>query len=195
MRAGCGGGAAQGAAEEEEACQEAEAGWLMRVCASERERENKSNEAHLPENENERQTNISMYIHAGDHHLDVYNVPARFQTSKVFTIAQLLALVGDIYEKKVQSDDIDDKMQNHRMPIPEYIRDYMITKYGLKSIALGNLHAFVQATIKHASQDLRIQDFGVMSGILHSPGWNESLCDFALAGLQLVIRKDVIQEV
>jgi len=51
-----------------------------------------------------------------------------------------------------------------------------------------------QATIKHASQDLRIQDFGVMSGILHSPGWNESLCDFALAGLQLVIRKDVIQE-
>ena len=35
---------------------------------------------------------------------------------------------------------------------------------------------------------------GVISGILHSPGWSEALCDFALAALQLVIRPDVIQE-
>jgi len=35
-------------------------------------------------------------------------------------------------------------VQNKRTAMPVYIRNYMITKYGLKSIALSNLHAFVK---------------------------------------------------
>jgi len=137
------------------------------------------------------------------------------------------------------------KVLNKRTPFPEFIRDYMITKYGLKSIALTNLDSLIKTSLKHAQTDVRVQLFGMISGILLVPavperqlvapevpqssaagrgsgserqiseslsavaatsntpswltlltsGWDESLCDFALAALQLVIRVPVCYSV
>ena len=131
---------------------------------------------------------------------------------------------------------------NKRTPYPEFIRDYMITKYGLKSIALTNLDSLIKTSLKHAQTDARVQLFGMISGILLVPavperqlvapevshnstpvrgsgserqiseinthswltllttarvtsGWDESLCDFALAALQFVIRVPVCYSV
>ena len=68
---------------------------------------------------------------AEDHHLDVYNVPAKFHSKKEYTLMQVLNLVGDIYEKKVSSDSIDDKVKNRRAPIPEYIRGETLSDIGM----------------------------------------------------------------
>ena len=57
-------------------------------------------------------------------------------------------------------------MLNKRTPYPEFIRDYMITKYGLKSIALTNLDSLIKTSLKHAQTDVRVQLFGMISGIL-----------------------------
>jgi hypothetical protein len=129
------------------------------------------------------------------------------------------------------------KVLNKRTAFPEFIRDYMITKYGLKSIALTNLDSLIKTSLKHAQTDVRVQLFGMISGILLVPavperqfvapqvpqssapvrgggserqiseintpswltlltsGWDEHLCDFALAALQLVIRVPVCYSV
>ena len=48
---------------------------------------------------------------------------------------------------------------------------------------------------KFASTDIRIMDFGVLSGIMKTEkGWKEDLADMALAALQLVFAPEFIQK-
>ena len=67
----------------------------------------------------------------GDHHLDVYNVPDKYKSRAELSMDQVLENIFHIYEEKVKSDTTKDELGQHRIPMPEYIRDFMITKHGL----------------------------------------------------------------
>ena len=71
----------------------------------------------------------------GDHHLDVYNVPDKYKSRAELSMDQVLENIFHIYEEKVKSDTTQDELGQHRIPMPEYIRDFMITKHGLFSHA------------------------------------------------------------
>ena len=52
--------------------------------------------------------------------------------------------------------------------LPQFIRNYMITKYGLKSIALTNLDTLIKTSLKHAQTDVRVQLFAISGNLLVS---------------------------
>lgn len=92
-----------------------------------------------------------------DRHLEVYNVPHRFFVKgQELTLHELLEAICGIYVEKMKFDVIDDTAGERRTPIPEFIREFLICKHGLKSVGLSNLHSLVKVVFSshsfHASR-------------------------------------------
>jgi hypothetical protein len=49
------------------------------------------------------------------------------------------------YEEKVRADEVDDREGNRREPMPEFIQDFFVNQYGLKSLARKHLGKLVTA--------------------------------------------------
>jgi len=114
---------------------------------------------------------------------------------------QMLQLIANIYEEKAKADKVDDGVNNLRQTFPEFLRDFMINKFGLKSIALTNLQSLILgvrkgAAVKDADTDtaLRLRCFGLISGIIAHVGWHEDLSNIVLHALGMMFRIDKIKE-
>ena len=97
--------------------------------------------------------------HAQDRHLEVYNVPHRFFVKgQELTLHELLEAICGIYVEKMKFDVVDDTAGERRTPIPEFIREFLICKHGLKSVGLSNLHSLVKVVFSshsfHASRSM-----------------------------------------
>lgn len=132
--------------------------------------------------------------------LKVYDVKAKQLKGKAVqphTIQNLLSLFANMYENKAQADLVDDRENNHRQSFPEYIRDFLINRFGLKSIALQNLKGMVLGIQKHSDDSdagKRIKVFGLLSGILPRDCWHEDLSNFVLHALGLIFQVSKIKE-
>eukprot|EP00002_Diphylleia_rotans_P038003 TRINITY_DN8575_c0_g1_i2.p1 TRINITY_DN8575_c0_g1~~TRINITY_DN8575_c0_g1_i2.p1 ORF type:complete len:697 (+),score=160.41 TRINITY_DN8575_c0_g1_i2:140-2230(+) len=71
----------------------------------------------------------------------------------------LLKLISSIYQEKMNADDIDDKMHHPRQPMPEFIYDYFINKYGLRQLAEGHLVNMLTTLTQYKGDNSRIQVF------------------------------------
>ena len=76
----------------------------------------------------------------------------------IFNEKELLEAICGIYVEKMKFDVIDDTAGERRTPIPEFIREFLICKHGLKSVGLSNLHSLVKVVFSshsfHASRSM-----------------------------------------
>ena len=106
-------------------------------------------------------------------------------------VDQMLTWFASIYEGKSVADTVDDREGNARQSFPEYMRDWMINKFGLKSIALSNLASLVMGVQKNVDNKdpgvlTRIRMFGHMSGIIPHDCWHEDLSHLILQAMSLL---------
>ena len=83
----------------------------------------------------------------------------------------LRKMISTLYEQKVIADEVDDRDGHIRAPFPEFIQEFFINHYGLKSLADKQLGKLVTGVRKHSQEgskhfDLRVKVFGTLSGIL-----------------------------
>ena len=110
---------------------------------------------------------------------------------------KMLSMFASIYESKAHADMVDDREGNKRQSFPEFLRDWMIHKFGLKSIALSNLASVilgVQSKRQDKDVGLRIEVFGYLSGIIPHECWHEDLSNMILMALGLLFQIEKISE-
>ncbi|EKX39443.1 hypothetical protein GUITHDRAFT_114403 [Guillardia theta CCMP2712] len=110
---------------------------------------------------------------------------------------QVIQLSAAIYEGKALADTVDDREHNQRQSMPEYIREFLINKFGLRSIALTNLQSLILGVEKFSEGEnfnLRVKTFGLVSGILYHPYWHEDLSDFVVGALAFLFNLNSIKE-
>lgn len=119
------------------------------------------------------------------------------KTPQPARVDQMLQMFSNIYEGKAIADSVDDREGNARQGFPEFMRDWMINKFGLKSIALSNLCSLVMG-IQGKSDDkeagTRIRVFGHLSGIIPHDCWHEDLSNMIIMALGLLFQKEKISE-
>ena len=132
--------------------------------------------------------------------LSVFKVDPKVFKGKTPTAArvdQMLSWFANIYEGKATADQVDDREGNKRQSFPDFIRDWMINKFGLKSIALSNLASLIlgiQAKKDDKDAGLRIRAFGILSGIIPHECWHEDLSNMILEAMGLLFQISKISE-
>jgi hypothetical protein len=132
--------------------------------------------------------------------LSVFKVDPKVFKGKIPTAArvdQMLSWFANIYEGKATADQVDDREGNKRQSFPDFIRDWMINKFGLKSIALSNLASLIlgiQAKKDDKDAGLRIRAFGILSGIIPHECWHEDLSNMILEAMGLMFQISKISE-
>jgi len=132
--------------------------------------------------------------------LSVFKVdPKAFKgkTPSAARVDQMLSWFANIYEGKATADQVDDREGNTRQSLPEFMRDWMINKFGLKSIALSNLASLImgiQAKKDEKDAGIRIRTFGLLSGIIPHDCWHEDLSNMILEAMGLMFNVSKISE-
>lgn len=117
--------------------------------------------------------------------------PARGVTKQKAKTSLVLSLVYECYEKKMVADMAEDRtadktgaLLRRRQPLPDFIRDFLLHKFGLPSMADGHLFGVVDCIRKHAAGSHRLRLFGMLCGVLGPPlatgPYNPRLCDMVL---------------
>jgi hypothetical protein len=99
-------------------------------------------------------------------------------------VKTLGAQIGSIFEGKVVSDELMDKTGRPRDSMPEFLKNFFIRQYGLKSIAVKNLANLAAGIRKEEASNLRLHLFGVLSGIIQPEKFTDGKCDMLLAGIK-----------
>lgn len=107
--------------------------------------------------------------------------------------------IDAIYEAKAKADKIDDGNSHPRAAFPEFIEEFLIDKYGLKSLADKHLSKIVASVRKYSEPtdkhyDKRIALFGVVSGAKEPSAFQEADGDFVIDTLAKLYPLDQISE-
>ncbi|EKX52153.1 hypothetical protein GUITHDRAFT_102054 [Guillardia theta CCMP2712] len=102
--------------------------------------------------------------------------------------------IGQIYEAKVLIDETFDKTGKPREPLPEFLKNFLIRQYGLKSIALKNLANIAAGVRKEFEKALRLKIFGKITGMIDQEEYEDGLCDALMQGLKNIFPPDQIKE-
>ena len=107
-----------------------------------------------------------------------------YDGGKPTAVKTLGAQIGSIFEGKVVSDELMDKTGRPRDSMPEFLKNFFIRQYGLKSIAVKNLANLAAGIRKEEASNLRLHLFGVLSGIIQPEKFTDGKCDMLLAGIK-----------
>jgi hypothetical protein len=107
-----------------------------------------------------------------------------YDGGKPTAVKTLGAQIGSIFEGKVVSDELMDKTGRPRDSMPEFLKNFFIRQYGLKSIAVKNLANLAAGIRKEEASNLRLHLFGVLSGIIEPEKFVDGKCDMLLAGIK-----------
>lgn len=72
--------------------------------------------------------------------------------------------------------------QNTRDTLPDFVREFLLTKYGLLSLCEGYLYSICRTIVKNKKEP-RVRLFGILTGILHPRRYDPKLCSVYLAVL------------
>ena len=132
--------------------------------------------------------------------LSVFKIdPKMFKgkTPQPARVEQMLTMFANIYEGKASADNVDDRDGNTRQGFPDYMRDWMINKFGLKSIAMSNLCSVVmgiQARCEDKEAGSRIRLFGRVAGVIPHDCWHEDISNMILSAMGLLFQIEKISE-
>jgi hypothetical protein len=76
------------------------------------------------------------------------------------------ALIANIYEAMVQALVIDDRIgEKEHEDFPDFISNYLLTRFGVKKMAMGHMRDLITSVQAHRSVNLRCEMFAVLCGI------------------------------
>jgi hypothetical protein len=85
--------------------------------------------------------------------------------TSVKTPSSVQVMITEFYAKKMAADAIDDKDTRGREPLPQFVRSYLSTKYGKKSIVDSHLRGLINAINDFQNASPRIRLFGQLTGV------------------------------
>lgn len=115
---------------------------------------------------------------------------AALKKGKRVKLSAVMSLVFDCLASKVVADTRDDQacrnmhshlLANHRTSLPEFVKDSLLHKFGLPSMADAQLFAVVDAVRKHQDKNVRLRIFGEMCGVVNPEKFTPRLSDMILA--------------
>eukprot|EP01052_Picozoa_sp_SAG31_P028527 SAG31_NODE_2761_length_5132_cov_12.543016_3_plen_464_part_00 len=114
---------------------------------------------------------------------------------KLIPVRQLKRTIAKIYEDKCAADLVDDREKNARSQMPNFVYDYHLKTYGVKSLAHKNLASLIASVFSysdpdskdHSGYDRRVHLFGRLAGILDPYDYQEHYCDFTIHFLPKLI--------
>jgi len=117
-----------------------------------------------------------------------------YDGGKPTAVKTLGTQIASIYEGKVVSDELMDKSNRPREPMPDFLKNFFIRQYGLKSIALKNLANLAAGVRKEAANNLRLDIFGGLAGVLNPDDYQDGKCDMMMEALKALFPTDQIKE-
>ncbi len=110
----------------------------------------------------------------------------------------LRKMISTLYEAKIIADEVDDRDGHIRSPFPEFIQEFFINHYGLKSLADKNLGKLVTGVRKYSKEgkhfDLRVRVFGTLSGILEPDEYSSVTLNFVLDNMRMLFIPTMVDE-
>ena len=86
----------------------------------------------------------------------------------IMPLGKLLSVIDEMYAEKIKADEIDDREENIRAAPEEYFYDFLLTKFGLKSLADKKV-AEIAAAVSHWSKTcLVVKHFGQFHGVCNN---------------------------
>ena len=97
--------------------------------------------------------------------------------AKPMPVQNIVHLIDKMYQAKISADEVDDRQKHRRESLPVFIKLFLITEFGLKSIADKNMKALVAGVHQFSREEeialgnisvndrLRILVFGEMAGM------------------------------
>lgn len=92
----------------------------------------------------------------------------------------VIRLVHESFEAKIQADYKDDGAKRPRQDFVAFVKDFVVRKYGLKSIAMKHLGEIVASVAKYWNDRSPIKLFGLVTGMLETDDWKPKIGDFTL---------------
>mmetsp|Transcript_57084 Transcript_57084/g.133948 ORF Transcript_57084/g.133948 Transcript_57084/m.133948 type:complete len:293 (-) Transcript_57084:272-1150(-) len=117
-----------------------------------------------------------------------------YDGGKPVAVKTLGQQIAGIYEAKVVADGLDDKQGRKRGALPDFLKNYLIRQYGLKSIAMKNLQNMAAGVRKEWESSLRLKVFGTVSGMIDDDKYQEGHCDVLCEALKNLFATDQIKE-
>uniref|UniRef100_A0A6U4NCR9 EF-hand domain-containing protein n=2 Tax=Hemiselmis andersenii TaxID=464988 RepID=A0A6U4NCR9_HEMAN len=105
-------------------------------------------------------------------------------------VENVLRLVHEAYEVKILADIKDDAADRPRQSFTDFLKSFLVRKYGLKSIATKQLGEIYNSVIAQEAKLERVRCFGLISGMVDKEGWSQGMCDFTLNMLKKVCDLD-----
>ena len=78
----------------------------------------------------------------------------------------VIRLVHEAYEVKILADMKDDTAGRARQSFTDFIKDFLIRKYGLKTIATKHLNEIYASVQKNSEQIPHMKVFGLIAGMV-----------------------------
>ena len=119
-----------------------------------------------------------------------------YEGGKPMSVKTLGTQIAAIYEGKVVADELMDKQKRPREPeaMPDFLKNFFIRQYGLKSIALKNLQNLAAGVRKECDNNTRLKLFGQLSGMIEPDEYEDGKCNVILEGLKALFPADQIKE-
>ena len=117
-----------------------------------------------------------------------------YEGGKPTAVKTLGTQIAAIYEGKVVADELMDKQKRPREAMPDFLKNFFIRQYGLKSIALKNLQNLAAGVRKECDNNTRLKLFGQLSGMIEPDEYEDGKCNVILEGLKALFPADQIKE-
>lgn len=75
-------------------------------------------------------------------------------------------LISQIISDKIQADQTDDRENNRRQTLPEFVYDFFLNKYGLRSLTDEKLADFLVSVRTFAPERLKVHNFARLLGVI-----------------------------
>lgn len=108
----------------------------------------------------------------------------------------LMNIIGDVFEKKIVADAIDDREENsERDPMPSFLVEYVSNQFGLRKLAEDQIMAILAAVNECQSTSKRAWVFGKLLGVIgHPREYTEHSSDCLMDILQCFFNAVEVQE-
>ena len=92
---------------------------------------------------------------------------------KPLPISKTLDNIAGIYEKKVKADAVDDAKDNDRDSLPEFLQDFFLQMYGMKSMARKKKAQFKAGVMHNIDDNSRCKWFAALTNWLPEDAFGE----------------------
>lgn len=89
---------------------------------------------------------------------------------------QVMTMIQDIYRMKIPADYHDDCLGKARMSLPQFINDYFLRKFGMKSVSSQNTIGLIKFLKQFGSKHKRFVLFSKLTGITDSKKYSPRMC-------------------